>query len=222
MTETQQSPRFLSIEQVLVLHQLGLMEFGGLSGIRDRAVLESAVGQPQTGIATGYLHKRPFEMAAAYAFHLALNHPFLDGNKRVAWAAMRVFLHQEGFHLRVPSNEAVDALVGLIEGQWTKAELAAWIEQRSFARCKMDLRDFFLDLSYEELQSKLVAIADSWRSGGAVELTAIVNDASTAIPALGPLALGHQADRASNEQAIHYIQLFCAIYRIAEEKGYDW
>ena len=127
-------PRFLTAGQVLVLHQLGLMEFGGLSGVRDSQGLASAIAQPEAGTSAGYLHTYPFGMAAAYCFHLAKNHPFLDGNKRVAWSAMRVFLHQAGFLLRVPVEDAVDVMTRVITGHYSKADVEEWIEQHATQR----------------------------------------------------------------------------------------
>ena len=75
-------PQFLTLEDVLVIHEEQLNAFGGLDGIRDQGLLESAVMMPQASFGGEYLHSSIFEMASAYAFHIAENQPFLDGNKR--------------------------------------------------------------------------------------------------------------------------------------------
>lgn len=73
-------PRFLTLEEVFVIHEESLGSYGGLDGIRDKNLLESAVMMPQSSFGGEYLHTDLFEMAAAYAFHIAENQPFLDGN----------------------------------------------------------------------------------------------------------------------------------------------
>jgi hypothetical protein len=76
------APEFLDLEEVLEIHALELDEFGGIAGVRDRGLLESAVEQPRATAFGELLHADLFEMAAAYLFHIAKNHAFLDGNKR--------------------------------------------------------------------------------------------------------------------------------------------
>ena len=83
---------FLSVDDVLELHSDQLRLFGGSAGLRDRNALESAVATPATTYEGTLLHDDLFHMAAAYAFHLAENQPFLDGNKRTALNAALVFL----------------------------------------------------------------------------------------------------------------------------------
>jgi death-on-curing protein len=80
-------PLFLTVEEVLVIHEDQIAAFGGTLGLRDHGSLESAVAVPQTSFGGEFLHRDVFEMSAAYAFHIAENQPFLDGNKRTALAA---------------------------------------------------------------------------------------------------------------------------------------
>ena len=80
--------RFLSLEDVIELHRLQLEMYGGSDGIRDLGLLESAVMMPQASFGGEYVHSGVFEMAAAYAFHIAENQPFVDGNKRTALACV--------------------------------------------------------------------------------------------------------------------------------------
>ncbi|MFN5897887.1 MAG: type II toxin-antitoxin system death-on-curing family toxin, partial [Planctomyces sp.] len=83
---------FLTVSDVLESHQCQIEIYGGSPGIRDRGLLESAIAQPQTTFGGQYLHADVFEMAAAYLYHLVMNHPFVDGNKRVGLEAALVFL----------------------------------------------------------------------------------------------------------------------------------
>jgi death-on-curing protein len=86
------TPRFLSVEEILILHGIAIEDQGGESTLRDRALLESAVAMPSQQFSGQYLHEDIPAMAAAYAFHISGNHPFVDGNKRAAIAAMIAFL----------------------------------------------------------------------------------------------------------------------------------
>ena len=85
-------PLFLSLEEVLEIHRQQIERYGGASGVRDLSLLESAVAQPQAGFSSEFLHASIPAMAAAYLFHICRNHPFVDGNKRVAASAAITFL----------------------------------------------------------------------------------------------------------------------------------
>ncbi len=91
------APRFLGIDEVLELHGQLVQRFGGSPGLRDLGMLESAVAMPQAGFGDSYLHDDIFEMAAAYLFHIVMNHPFIDGNKRTGTHAALVFLADNGY-----------------------------------------------------------------------------------------------------------------------------
>src|SRR5262245_50033502 len=90
------SPRFLSRDEVLEIHRQQIERFGGRPGVRDVGLLDSALAMPAAGIGGERLHGDAYEMAAAYLFHLAKNHPFFDGNKRVAAHSAYVFLSLNG------------------------------------------------------------------------------------------------------------------------------
>ncbi|MCC5608366.1 type II toxin-antitoxin system death-on-curing family toxin [Nostoc sp. CHAB 5834] len=92
-----QTPRFLSISQVLNIHQDEINSFGGTSGVRDEGLLDSALAQPQATFGGELLHPTIHEQAAAYLYHLAMNHPFIDGNKRTAFAVMDTFITLNGY-----------------------------------------------------------------------------------------------------------------------------
>ncbi|QDU63880.1 Toxin Doc [Planctomycetes bacterium Pan216] len=134
MSHDEPSPRFLTRDEALLLHGLAVAEFGGDPGIRDEALLDSALAQPRSTFGGKWLHEHPFEMAAAYAFHLARNHPFIDGNKRIAWLAMRAFLLREGYQLRPGDERAVRTVLGAATGVHDKGHLAPWIERHATPR----------------------------------------------------------------------------------------
>ena len=90
-------PRFLTLAEVLEFHEELIRDFGGSPGIRDLGLAEAALSMPQAGAGEKFFHAFPFEMAAAYLYHLAQNHPFVDGNKRTAFAAALTFLELNGY-----------------------------------------------------------------------------------------------------------------------------
>ncbi|NTU70997.1 MAG: type II toxin-antitoxin system death-on-curing family toxin [Coriobacteriia bacterium] len=118
-------PNFLTIDEVLDLHALQLDHFGGLDGIRDTGLLESALAMPQAGFGEHYVHADIYEMAAAYLFHLVKNHPFIDGNKRVGFHAAFVFLALNGIELDIPQDQAYDLVIAVAEGRAEKPQVAA-------------------------------------------------------------------------------------------------
>ncbi|WP_292843596.1 type II toxin-antitoxin system death-on-curing family toxin [Nostoc sp. NMS8] len=91
----------MAISQVLNIHQRQIKRFGGTSGVRDEGLLDSALAQPQATFGGEFLHPTICEQAAAYLYHLAMNHPFLDGNKRTAFAVMLTFLNLNGYALNL-------------------------------------------------------------------------------------------------------------------------
>ncbi len=95
-------PRFLTMSEVLLILQDQIRRYGGSYGVRDPALLSSALAMPSSTFEGKYLHKDLFEQAAAYAFHICQNHPFIDGNTRTALAATRVFLYLNGIALDDP------------------------------------------------------------------------------------------------------------------------
>lgn len=119
------APRFLSIDEVLDLHEQLVRRYGGALGLRDLGMLESAVAMPQAGFGDSYLHVDISEMAAAYLFHIVMNHPFIDGNKRTGTHAAMVFLADNGFTVEMAQSEKYDLVIGVCEGTVTKKQLAA-------------------------------------------------------------------------------------------------
>ncbi len=123
------TPEFLSKADVLKLHNRQIERFGGTSGVRDEGLLESALAQPQATFDGQFLHSTIYEQAVAYLYHLAKNHPFVDGNKRTAFAAMDTFLRLNGYRLTL-TNEGCYALVlQAVTDRLDKSAIAARLEQ---------------------------------------------------------------------------------------------
>jgi death-on-curing protein len=118
-------PQFLTLQDVIVIHEEQLIAFGGLDGIRDQGLLESAVMMPQASFGGEYLHTTLFEMSSAYAFHIAENQPFLDGNKRTALTSAMVFLELNGFEFLGEDDLTLyDAMIAIAERRLDKPGLA--------------------------------------------------------------------------------------------------
>jgi len=117
-------PTFLSLDEVLEIHRDQLARYGGLAGIRDLGLLQSALAQPQATFGGQFLHANVFEMAAAYLFHIVRNHAFLDGNKRVGAVAAIVFLLLNDQDTTATSKELESLVLAAAQGQRTKLEIA--------------------------------------------------------------------------------------------------
>jgi death on curing protein len=112
---------------VLAIHDRQLAEFGGSDGVRDVALLESALARPQQLYAYGDPPPDLAQLAASLAFGLARNHPFVDGNKRTAYVAYRTFLALNGADLDAPDEEKYLTLLSLAEGKLSEQQFAAWL-----------------------------------------------------------------------------------------------
>lgn len=130
--------RFLSVEQVTRLHANQIDTYGGQHGVRDQGLLESAVAQPSAMFGGQFLCGDLADMAAAYLFHIACNHPFLDGNKRARAVAAFVFLDANGIELTA-SEEAFEAMVmAVASGSMSKARIAEWFRQNCAGRLELN------------------------------------------------------------------------------------
>ena len=118
---------FLGLDEVLALHAEQVDLYGGMHGVRDLGLLEAAVASPEASFDGKYLHRTVAEIASAYLFHLAQNHPFLDGNKRAAAAATFLFLYLNAQFLDCSEDELVNLTLGIAQGATTKAQAAVFI-----------------------------------------------------------------------------------------------
>lgn len=121
-------PAFLTLAELLNIHKEQIERFGGSHGIRDLGLVESALAMPHTGFGREYFHRSLFEMAAAYAFHLSENQPFIDGNKRTTLTAALVFLDSNGIVIEDPHGRLYDAMIKVGTRRLDKAGLAALLK----------------------------------------------------------------------------------------------
>ncbi len=122
---------FLTLTEVLEIHKDQVARYGGASGIRDIGLLKSALGMPPAAYGGQFLHTDIFEMAAAYLFHLAKNHPFFDGNKRVGAVAALVFLALNGYDFDATQDAFAEMVMAVARGELGKAEVAVFIRRWS-------------------------------------------------------------------------------------------
>ncbi len=122
------TPKFLSLDEVLELHADQISSFGGTPGVRDEGLLESALAQPQATFGGQFLHPTISEQAAAYLYHIAMNHLFIDGNKRTAFAVTDTFLRLNGCALNLTDDRAYDLVMRVARGTMTKEELSTEFE----------------------------------------------------------------------------------------------
>jgi death-on-curing protein len=121
--------RYLTVGEVLSLHDRLLATIGGAAGVRDLGIVESAVAQPKATFGGADLYPSLVEKAAALGFSLVRGHAFLDGNKRIAHAALEVFLVLNGHELVAHVDEQEMTFLGLAEGTMTRDELVEWLRR---------------------------------------------------------------------------------------------
>ena len=124
-------PVFLTLDEILALHEDQIRRYGGATGLRDPGLLSSALGAVSATFGGRFLHESPFEMAAAYLSHLARNHPFVDGNKRTALACALAFLWMNDVVVEADDDELTALVLAVAEGRATKAEAAVFLLQNS-------------------------------------------------------------------------------------------
>jgi death-on-curing protein len=117
---------YLTVNEVLLLHARVIQRTGGSRGVRDMGLLESALARPRATFGGADLYPDLWTKAAALAHSLAQNHPFVDGNKRVALAAMGIFLELNGCQLTASNEDAVAFIQRLVTGEIGIEEMAAW------------------------------------------------------------------------------------------------
>jgi death on curing protein len=116
--------RFLTIDDVLRMHNYAIAEYGGSVGIRDINLLESAVAQPEMFVFGEYVHKDIFHMGAAYSFHIIKNHPFVDGNKRTGIIAALTFFDYNSIFLTVDLKSLYNFAIDIADSKLSKEQIA--------------------------------------------------------------------------------------------------
>ncbi|MGH6662284.1 MAG: type II toxin-antitoxin system death-on-curing family toxin [Rhodospirillales bacterium] len=123
-------PNWLLLEAVIAVHKMLVAEHGGIAEIRDRGLLESALARPQNRFAYEP-GANLFDLAASYAYGLARNHAFVDGNKRISITAVAMFLGDNGREFAPEKMDALETFLRLAAGEVEEADLARWIERNS-------------------------------------------------------------------------------------------
>ena len=121
--------RFLTLSEVLLIHQNQIEEYGGEYGLRDTGLLSSAVMMPQSSYNGEYLHTDIFEMASAYLYHICQNHPFIDGNKRAALASALVFMDLNGIFIEDPDDELYEMVMETAKGNIKKNNITELLKK---------------------------------------------------------------------------------------------
>lgn len=114
---------------VIAIHRRQLAEHGGSDGIRDQGLLESALFRPKNQLA--YSNPNLFDLAAAYGYGIAKNHPFIDGNKRTSYVVTLTFLKLNGYDLQASATEKYQVWMQLADSQINETDLAKWVEEKS-------------------------------------------------------------------------------------------
>ena len=123
--------KFLTLSEVLLILEDQIRNYGGKYGVRDRNLLSSAIYMPESIFDGKYLHETVPAMAAAYAFHICQNHPFIDGNKRAALASSLVFLDINGYELNCKNETLYNEVMDVAKGEINKEELIKFYEKHS-------------------------------------------------------------------------------------------
>lgn len=120
--------KFFTVEQVIEIHNAFLEDHGGLSGIRDKGLLVSAVEIPKASMFREHLHKTIYDKAAAYLFHIVQNHPFNDGNKRTGALTTILFLEENGIKIAFSDKDYEEFVVSVAQGEKNKEEIAYFLK----------------------------------------------------------------------------------------------
>lgn len=123
------TPEFLTTADVIAIHAQQREVFGGAAGVRDRALLESAVAQPRMTFEGSFIHPDIFAMAAAYLFHVVRNHAFVDGSKRVGLLTALVFLEINGVSIATGSDALYRLTMDAAEGRADKEQITATLRR---------------------------------------------------------------------------------------------
>ncbi len=125
-------PAWITREECLAIHEMMLAQHGGLAGVRDAGLPESALSKPQNLFA--YANPTHSEMAAGYAAGLIINHPFLDGNKRTGFMVAAVFLEVNGYEVTATEESVVENTLRLAAGKLNEKDYATWLKYNSRKR----------------------------------------------------------------------------------------
>lgn len=219
-------PRFLSVDDVLTLHAIAIEDQGGDPSVRDRGLLESAIAMPAQQFGQQYLHEDIQAMAAAYAFHICSNHPFVDGNKRAATAAMIAFLSDNGWSFDATSDDAEANILRLASGSLNKSTFTEWARTHMREKPKMEVRDFSVASILRYLTNGLLVYSPH-TGAGTHEFAQRAAEAAVAMPILDDLARQQQetvqAGNVRDWERITFLAVgLMTLHALAEDMGYEW
>jgi len=126
--------KYLTVAQILQIHARAIEVFGGDPGVRDLGLVDSAAAQPRASFGGRPLYQTLEEKAAALAFSLVMNHPFVDGNKRTGAAALLMFLGRNGYSIEAPEQEFESVILRVASGELAREGLLAWVRTRLVPR----------------------------------------------------------------------------------------
>lgn len=124
-----QEIEFLTLAEIIEIHNNQILLYGGEPGVRDFSLLSSAIAIPRSTFEGNYLYNDIFEMAAAYIYHICQNHPFVDGNKRVALAAGLIFLDLNNITIDDPNGELYRMMINVASGKINKDKIKSILKQ---------------------------------------------------------------------------------------------
>lgn len=122
---------FLDLEDVLMIHADQIYRYGGNGALRDKGLLESAIMMPQTSFAGEFAHSDLYEMAAAYLYHVVMNHPFVDGNKRTGVVCALAFLELNAIKVNADNNLLADFVLLVAQGLRDKNRITDFLKENS-------------------------------------------------------------------------------------------
>ena len=220
-------PRFLSVNDILTLHAIAIEDQGGDPLVRDHGLLESAAAMPAQRFDGRYLHEDIPAMAAAYAFHICLNHPFIDGNKRAATAAMIAFLSDNGWTFDASPDEAEPTIRQLAAGMLDKMSFTAWARAHMREKPKMELRDFFNRIDPVVFNQRFLSLLPGETGANPGVFAQRSREAEGNMPFLVQLRREQEeAKRTGDSQGWDRVTFLAtgmlALHAIAEDMGYEW
>ena len=122
--------RWIHRDTAFAVHDAQLAQHGGLDGVKDTSLVESALARPQQLHAYGEPPPDVFDLAAAYGYGIAKNHGFSDGNKRTGWILARLFLADNGVRIQYTAPDAIDVMLGVAAGTVSEQKFAQWLRER--------------------------------------------------------------------------------------------
>lgn len=218
---------FLTVDDVLRLHSIAIDDQGGDPAILNRGLLEAAVAMPQQQFGGVFLHDGIAAMGAAYAFHICKNHPFADGNKRAGHAAMVGFFALNDWVLDATNDEVTEVILSLAAGGLDKQTFTQWALKHARSKPTMELRNYFRHITPQQFVEKVLSLLPAVTGAKPEELSQSFEEAVRSMPVLAELARQQReakvaGDEATWVKATMTSVTIIALYRIAEDMGYEW